>query len=305
MIKLSFKIFIAAAIFILVSHFGYAQGCSDAGFCSLKYHDNTIKNYKNSIAIGNVSGIADGNTFINGSYITYSRQLHKNIYWDTKVTANYASGKLANNFNAGDIFTSFSIKVYASKDYTRSLKILSGLKIPLTAANDKTEGKPLPMAYQSSLGTYDLLLGANYNINNWEFTNAWQIPLTKQNKNTFLKEYAVSNDFPSTNKFRRNADVLIRASYDIKKVAKNISLKPNILAVYHLADDSYEDIFSIRRSLTGSRGLTLNANIIGKFVINNSSSIELSLAAPFVVRDVRPDGLTRKFTAGLEYRFSF
>jgi hypothetical protein len=305
MIKLCFKIFAAAAIFILVGHFGYAQGCSDAGFCSLKYHDNTIKNYKNSIAIGNTSGIADGNTFINASYITYSRQLHKKVYWDTKVTANYASGKLANNFNAGDVFTSFSLQAAASKDYARSLKILAGLKIPLTAANDKAGGKPLPMAYQSSLGTYDLLLGINYNINNWEFTNAWQLPLTKQNKNTFLKEYTVSNDFSSTNKFQRKADVLIRAAYDIKKAAKNISLKPNILAIYHLADDSYEDIFSMRRTLTGSQGLTLNANIIGKYAINKSSSIELSLAAPFVVRDVRPDGLTRKFTAGLEYKFSF
>ena len=75
--------------------------------------------------------------------------------------------------------------------------------------------------------------------------------------------------------------------------------------IYHLDEDSYEDIFSKRQQLNGSKGITLNANIIGNYRINNRNSIELSLAAPFVVRDIRPDGLTRKFTAAIEYQFSF
>jgi hypothetical protein len=305
MLKFSIKSISAFTIFVVISYAGIAQGCSDAGFCSLKYHDAAGKNNKNSISIGNTSGAADGNTFVNGTYATYSRQLSDKIYWDTKITANYASGKLANNFNIGDIFSSFTVKAYTSKTNTQSLKFLAGLKIPLTAANDKAGSKPLPLAYQSSLGTYDVLVGANFNSNKWEFTNAWQLPVTKQNKNTFIKEYSVSNDFPSTNKFERKGDVLLRAAYNIKKLAKNISLKPNILAIYHLGEDSYENIYSMRTNLVGSKGLTLNANLIGNYAINKSSSIELSVAAPFLVRDVRADGLTRKFTAGIEYKFSF
>ncbi|MFV8337123.1 hypothetical protein ACNQF7_13715 [Flavobacterium sp. RSP29] len=51
--------------------------------------------------------------------------------------------------------------------------------------------------------------------------------------------------------------------------------------------------------------MTINGNIIGAYAINTKNSIELSLATPFVVREVRPDGLTRKFTAGIIYKVSF
>jgi hypothetical protein len=284
--------------------FANAQGCSDGGFCSLKYHaEGTAA--KNSIAVGNVSGVGDGSTFINNAYITYTRALSKNIFWDTKITANYASGVLANNFNVGDVFTNLSIKAWQSPSQLLGLTLLGGLKIPLTKANDKAGNKPLPMTYQSSLGTFDLLLGGSYKLNKWEFTQAWQIPLTKENKNTFLKEYSVSNSFPSSNKFQRKADALLRVAYNIHKKESKFSFKPNLLAVYHLAEDSYENIYAKRQTLDGSKGLTLNANIIGRYMFSKKQSIELSVAAPFVVRDIRPDGLTREFTAGVEYKISF
>ncbi len=296
------KLFLLLVTIVLVYAVN-AQGCSDAGFCSLKYAANNSN--KNSIAIGNVSGVTDGQTFVNGTYISYAKQLSKRFLWDTKLTANYASGKLANNFNVGDVFTNISVAAWQNKTKQNSFTALAGIKIPLTAANDKAGGKPLPMAYQVSLGTYDLLVGGSLQVNKWEFTNAWQIPVSGENKNTFIKEYSVSNDFPTTNKFKRRADVLLRAAYNIKKAGNKFSFKPNLLAIYHLGKDSYEDIYAKRQLLPGSDGLTLNANVIAKYAINKTNSIELSLAAPFVVREVRPDGLTREFTAGIEYKISF
>ena len=292
--------------FLLISLYTMAQGCSDAGFCSLKYHASTEENKsKNSITIGNVSGLADGKTFINGTYLTYKRELSRNWNWDTRITANFASGALANNFNIGDVFTNLSYQVFASKSSGRSLQLLGGIKIPLSGANDKASGKPLPMAYQSSLGTWDALLGLQYRVKEWEFTNAYQIPLTGQNKNTFIKEYSTTSDFPTTNKFDRKADVLLRVAYEIKTRSKQFNLKPNILAIYHTGKDSYEDLFSKRQVLNGSEGLTLNANIIGNYRFNVRNALELSLATPFLVRDIRPDGLTRKYTVAIEYQYSF
>jgi hypothetical protein len=62
-----------------------AQGCSDAGFCSLKYNSQQTKeDFKNMASVGNVIGKADGNTFVNGSYISYNRKLGSSVYWDTK-----------------------------------------------------------------------------------------------------------------------------------------------------------------------------------------------------------------------------
>lgn len=281
----------------------YAQGCSDAGVCSLKYAAADSK--KNSFAVGNVSGVTDGKTFVNSSYISYARRLTKFVSWDAKLTAGYASGKLANNFNAGDIFTSGLFRLWQGKTKQQSLVLLAGIKIPLTAANDKAGGKPLPMAYQASLGTYDFAAGANVLIGKWEFTHAWQLPLTGENKNSFIEEYAGSADFPTTNKFKRSADALLRVARAIKTEGRKLSFKPALLAIYHTGEDSYEDIYGKRQRLEGSKGLTLNANIISKYMVGKSGSIELSLAAPFVVRKLRPDGLTREFTAGVEYKISF
>ena len=294
---------------IFISERIKAQGCSDAGFCSLKYHniadqkDTTQK--KNSISLGNVSGIGDGNTFENGTWLTYSRQIGKRFFADTKITTNYASGSIANNFNIGDVFVNLSYEATKHQYNQSSLKLLAGLKIPLTAGNDKAGGKPLPMTFQSSLGTFDALLGINYSIKKFEFTNAYQIPITKQNKNTYLKEYSVTDDFPSTNNFERKADVLLRAAYNFNKIGKHIYLKPNLLAIYHVGEDSYENIFGQRQNLKGSDGLTLNANVIANYTINALSSFGISLATPFIVRDIRPDGLTREFTIAIEYKISF
>ena len=78
-----------------------------------------------------------------------------------------------------------------------------------------------------------------------------------------------------------------------------------MLAIYHIGEDSYEDIFAKRQTLTGSKGLTINANIIANYSFNNRGNIDISLATPLVVREIRPDGLTRKFTIGIAYMFSF
>ena len=65
---------------------------------------------------------------------------------------------------------------------------------------------------------------------------------------------------------------LLRVAYNIKRGGTKFSFKPNVLAVYHLGEDSYENIFSKRQILTGSNGLTLNANIIGKYALTAKSS---------------------------------
>ena len=303
------KCFISLFAFLIITWECMAQGCSDAGFCSLNYHNTETKNEasetKNSLTIGNVFGIGDGNTFVNVSWITYNRQVSRKVYWDTKITSNYASGVLANNFNIGDVFSNISYTFLNTEVKKESLKFLAGIKIPLTSGNDKAGDNPLPMAFQSSLGTFDALFGILYGIKNWEFTNAYQIPITRQNKNTFLKEYSESSDFPSTNKFQRKTDILLRAAYNFKKITTHLTLKPNLLAIYHIGEDSYEDIFAKRQTLTGSKGLTINANIIANYSFNNRGNIDISLATPLVVREIRPDGLTRKFTIGIAYMFSF
>ncbi len=81
--------------------------------------------------------------------------------------------------------------------------------------------------------------------------------------------------------------------------------KPNVLFLYHLGEDRYENTLGNRQNIDGSDGLTINGNLISAYQINKTDSIELSLVTPFVVRTIRPDGLTRSFTAALIYKVAF
>ena len=78
-----------------------------------------------------------------------------------------------------------------------------------------------------------------------------------------------------------------------------------MLFIYHLGEDSFENIFGQRENIKGSDGLTINGNLIASYTFTKQSSIELSVATPFVVRDIRPDGLTRSFVLGIHYQYTF
>jgi hypothetical protein len=143
------------------------------------------------------------------------------------------------------------------------------------------------------------------NYKRWDFNAALQIPVVNLNKNSYFSEYSGTDDFPSTNLFERKPDALVRATYSIKTPNKKFAFKPNILFIYHLGEDSFENILGKREAIVGSDGLTVNGNLITNYTINSQNSIELSLASPFVVREIRPDGLTRSFVLGLQYKLTF
>ena len=70
-------------------------------------------------------------------------------------------------------------------------------------------------------------------------------------------------------------------------------------------NDKFTDVDDVEKEIKGSNGLTLNANLYLNYMINKRNSLELSFGSPLVVRDRRPDGLTRSFVANLEYKISF
>ncbi len=183
-----------------------------------------------------------------------------------------------------------------------------GLKLPFDGADIVENGIHLPMPYQTSLGTTDLVLAINYNRKNFGATLAVQQPLKPINENKFLpgdypNEPLALNYWP-TNEFSRKGDVVGRVSYNFK-TGERSSIRPSLLGIYHETNDTYLDDAKNRRPVYNSKGLTLNANVFVDYRLKNGNGFELSLGTPFIVRDQRPDGLTRSFVASLEYQFSF
>ncbi len=289
---------------LFATHFTYAQGCSDAGICSIGHGFQTSeKTSKNSIEMGTIFGAGESDVTYFSPYVSYTRRFNDRYSLTSKVTFSSASGSFGTRSQLGDAFLigNYALKVKDSKQWS----VLVGTKIPFNSSNLKVNGISLPMDYQSSLGTIDLFLGTNLQYKKWDFNAAVQIPVFSLNKNSYFKEFGGTNDFPSTNLFERQPDALLRATYSIKIPNNKFTFKPNVLFIYHLGEDNFENIFGKRENIIGSDGLTINGNLISAYNINKQNSVELSLATPFVVRDVRPDGLTRKFVVGLLYKYSF
>lgn len=297
------KIFILLLL-VFIRTFSFAQGCSDAGICSIgNSFQSSEKEFKNNIEISAIFGAGEADVTYFSPYISYGRKVNERFSWSTKVTFSAASGSFGTRAAFGDAFLVGNY-TFIAKNNTQWSALL-GSKIPFTTANLKINGFSLPLDYQSSLGTFDLFLGTNLKYKKWDFNAAIQIPVFNNNKNSYFAEYAGTDDFPTTNLFERKADALFRTTYTIKTPNSKFTFKPNVLFIYHLGEDSFENIFGKRESIKGSDGLTLNGNLITNYKINKQNSIELSLAAPFVVRDSRPDGLTRSFVLGLQYQHSF
>lgn len=280
-----------------------SQGCSDAGFCtidSFKPHtEDTNNTMNNRIKVGASYGRADHDILVFAAYVEYHKSINDHWSVDARFTSLAQSGNDISAFGISDLYLNGNYK-------TGKIVLTTGIKIPFNAADRSRDNLPLPMDYQSSLGTFDLIAGVGYHFGNFQWVAALQQPLT-QNNNAFepllYSEDSPLFTFQSTNKFVRSGDVLIRASYVFKW--GNWTITPALLPIYHLREDRYTDIQGIQRNIEGSSGLTLNTNLFVDYFLSNRSALQLSVGAPMVVRENRPDGLTRSILFNLEYRISF
>lgn len=289
----------------ILSATAYGQGCSDAGFCTINAFkpigEEPVESLDNQFKVGTFYGSADHSIAVYGAYFVYNRQINESLGIDVKLTSLAQSGNDISVFGLSDIFLNANYRL------TDHLNVTLGAKVPLSGANKTLDGLALPMDYQASLGTFDLVLGLAYELQKIHFVVALQQPLT-QNKNEFLASSypagSALSAFQSTNQFKRSGDILLRVSYPITLVEK-LMLTPSILPIYHLANDKYTDESDVEMEIVGSQGLTLNGNLYLDYEINTKNHLQLNVGMPFVVRDARPDGLTRSLIANLEYKISF
>lgn len=298
------KKFFSLVFILLFQNIFFAQGCSDAGICSVHTSFDSFENdFKNRIEVASLFGAGEEDLTYFSPHVAYVRKITERFSLSTKLTYSRANGSLGTTAALGDIYLVGNYTF--QKKNNKQWSTLLGWKFPLNRADLKIDGNPLPLDYQSSLGTLDLFLGTNLNYKNWDFNVALQVPVRNSNNNSYFADFSETDAFPSTNKFERKSDALIRTTYTIKTTAQKFTFKPNLLLIYHLGEDSFENQLGNRETLEGSKGVTLNGNIISSYNITNQSVIELSLAAPFIIRDIRPDGLTRSFVLALSYGYSF
>ena len=284
-----------------------AQGCSDAGFCTiggLKQH-GTTDTHGQRITLLLPVGLGDEAVFVFTPGIQYDNQLSARWAVQAKLTGNYASGNLGSATGLGDVFLSGTYSLPTKTRWATSLTL--GTKLPLNRGNLKANGQPLPMQYQSSLGTVDLITGLSVSDGKWQFSAGWQQPLTGANANTFLPGLGIRPEapaYPPSNQFNRRADVLARTAYTLP-IKSRFSLNGGLLGIYHLGEDTYTDAGGKALRISGSEGFTVNATLAGWWTVNPKMRIGFTGGIPLIIREVRPDGLTRSIVFAPEISWLF
>ncbi len=303
--RLVTTIFALAVLLIPPGNRAQAQGCSDAGFCSMNSFtphgmDSNVVLY-DQFTIDASYGAADHAISVVGSSLEFHRAFSRELDIDAKLTTLAQFGNGISTFGVSDLYLN------ATYNAGKTTRLTLGGKIPFTDGNTTKDGLPLPMDYQASLGTFDLILGLGYDFEQIQLVVALQQPLSQNNNQFVAEDYPAGSplrQFQSTKDFKRSGDILMRVSYPLH-LSENVQLTPGLLPIYHLNNDTFRDTTNAERAIAGSQGLTLNANLHMDYAIDQRSLLQLSIGVPFIVRDARPDGLTRSFVASVEYRVRF
>jgi hypothetical protein len=304
----------ALLIFVMAWTSSSAQGCSDAGVCTagpigavgLSTDSTSTGTGPEQFARLTLSyALGERGVVILQTVPQLDLELSKRLSVQAKIPWISAAGELGNNNGVGDPVISLGYRICASNDQRWDAMI--GTRLAVNDANAMENGKTLPMPYQTSLGTNDLLAGITYRRGRWLAALAYQHVLTQGNQNTFSPDEWM-DDMRALGYFRspssRADDAVLRLQYKVP--IQKLLIQPGVLGIYHMQNDlgdksdpegSYE--------IMGSQGLTLNLTVDALYKLNDRWAMLLAYGSPVITRDVRPDGLTRSVVLNFALRYRF
>jgi hypothetical protein len=188
-----------------------------------------------------------------------------------------------------------------------------GGKIPTNKSNqlsDKFPGEPLPMYYQTSLGTFDLVTGLSLINRKWLFATGIQIPLVQINENTFdwtdFPEYPdpkYIETYSQSNLLKRGIDVMLRVERNFRFSRLNFSA--GLLPIYRITNDRITNQQGVEVKPEGARGLALSGILTAGYQFNVKNGVKLLYGDKFTNREKNPDGLSREVVTSLTYNYRF
>ncbi len=227
-----------------------------------------------------------------------------------KLPYQVVSGKetLATTSGLSDISLCYTRSMYRSDRFDINMSL--GGKIPSNHSDKSVDGLPLPMYYQTSLGTYDIISGISLINRKWLLATGIQIPLNK-NKNDFLWGAWSNSDvdkneiqeYPRSKLLKRGVDVMFRVERNFRFSKFNFSL--GLLPIYRITNDEITNAQGQREKPDGAHGLALSGISTLGYSFNVRSGIRLLVGHKFVQRDENPDGLTRELVTSITYNYRF
>lgn len=308
------KIFLLLFSAILLHSYVSAQGCSDAGFCSmgaLKPDQDFSKKVvikPRSIELTQYVGMSTMDDLILSWILDFSLGIGKKNNLQIKLPYFYVSGPLAETHGVGDLSLSFTRTLISEDKYSLSATV--GGKIPTNNSNFKEDGRPLPMYYQSSLGTYDIVAGLSLISKKWLVATGIQHPLNK-NKNEFfwgqwksseLTEQA--NLYPVSNFLDRGTDLMLRVERNFR--LSRLNLFAGLLNIWRVSESE------ITSPKTGERvkneesdGLAITAMAGAGYQFSVHNGLKYLYGYQLFNNHVNPDGLSRDWVHTITYFHRF
>lgn len=315
---------ILSALLSLAALQAKAQGCSDAGFCTMgamkpdQAYNKKVKLKLRTIELSYYYGETTTSPIIQVANLDASFSITQNLGFQIKVPYQWVDGNFDKTSGMGDISLSATQRLKSTEKY--DLNATLGMKIPSNDANIKdsgsknpaAEGLSLPMYYQTSLGSYDLVAGASLINSKWLIATGIQMALTA-NENEFWRgewqppvypdsEYVLTYD--NATHLKRGTDVMIRVERNFR--FSNYSFNVGLLPIYRITKDQIADRDTGEyMKLEGTTGLAMTLLTSFTYNFDVTNNIKISYGHKITDRDVNPDGLTRKQVFIIAYGFRF
>ncbi len=208
---------------------GKSQGCSDAGFCTMgamkpdQAFNKKVKLKLRSIELSYYQGQTTLTPVVTVINLDAGFSITKNLSGQIKLPYYSVKGNFDNTSSIGDISISLTQRLIDTENFDLSATI--GAKIPTNDSDIKssgkkvpgTEGLVLPMYYQTSLGSYDFVVGASLISSKWLIATGVQMALTANNNTWWADEWVglypsegYLRQYDDANKLKRGTDVMLR-----------------------------------------------------------------------------------------------
>lgn len=311
-------------IAISCSESAFSQGCSDAGFCTMgamkpaQPYKSRLQVRLRSVEFSHYTGLTRFDDVIQAYIADLNVGIGERMMVQVKLPYQKTYGVMADIGGISDISLSATYNVFYRENV--QVNVTVGAKIP-THQGDFTTVKEgielaLPMYYQSSLGTYDVVAGASLSTRGWMFAIGYQQALNK-NKSEFKwgPWFAVANQigidsadinkYPSSPDLYRGKDIMLRIEKNFR--FSKFAISTGLLPIFRLNKDVRTNPLTGEpgQEVAESDGLALSYLIGGSYFFSPKVSLNIMNGFRITKREFNPDGLSREFvnTVGLMYRF--
>jgi hypothetical protein len=298
--------------------FAYAnclgQGCSDAGFCTMgamkpdQPFNKKIELKLRSMELSFYRGTTTLTPIIYVASADMNFSLNAKTSFQLKLPYQAVSGRLANTSGMGDISLCFTRSLISNEKFDVNLSV--GGKIPTNHSDKETQGLPLPMYYQTSLGTYDAITGISLITRKWLFATGIQHPFNKNNNKFIWEEWENGPEdityvkrYNQANQLKRGTDIMFRVERNFRYSRLNFSL--GLLPIYRIVHDRIQNDEGVVGAVHGAHGLAMSGIATMGYNFNVQSGIKFLVGHKMIQREKNPDGLTRELVTTFSYFYRF